>query len=60
MTATTALTNDDVVEALDLPARSRVNERIAKDFLIAHGAPTADDRKFIRDDIQEIRWLAAL
>jgi hypothetical protein len=51
---------DDVVRALALPDRSRVDQRIPKKMLVEHGAPTAADRRLLTDGIEELQWVAAL
>jgi hypothetical protein len=60
MTATHHLTADDVVKALALPERARVNQRVPKKMLAEHGAPTAADRRLLTDGIEELQWIAAL
>ncbi|MBA2670124.1 MAG: DUF4391 domain-containing protein [Gemmatimonadetes bacterium] len=49
----------DLIEALDLPAGARVDQRVPKMLLQEH-APTAADRRRIREGIEEVRWVAAL
>lgn len=60
MTATPHLTADDVVKALALPERARVDQRVPKKMLAEHGAPTATDRLLLTDGIEELQWIAAL
>ena len=60
MTATHRLTADDVVKALALPDRARVDQRVPKKMLAEHGAPTAADRRLLTDGIEELQWIAAL
>lgn len=48
------------VAALDLPAGSRVDQRVPKKLLLENGAPTAADKRLINDGIEELLWLAAL
>lgn len=60
MTATLHLTADDVVKALALPERARVDQRVPKKMLAEHGAPTAADRRLLTDGIEELQWIAAL
>ena len=60
MTATQHLTADDVVKALALPERARVDQRVPKKMLAEHGAPTAADRRLLTDGIEELQWIAAL
>ena len=50
----------DLIAALALPAGALVDRRVPKTLLIENGAPTARDRRRIRDDVEELRWLAAL
>lgn len=56
---TPARPSEALVDALDLPASTRVN-RIPKTLLFEHGAPTAADKRHISDGIESIFWLAAL
>jgi len=49
-----------LVEALALPPSALVNKRVPKSLLLEHGAPTAADKRFINEGIEEITWLAAL
>jgi len=51
---------DSLFEALDLPASSRVNQRVPKKLLLENGAPTAADKRVISDGVEELLWLAAL
>ena len=60
MTRPVAMTIDDVVRALALPDRSRVDQRVPKKMLAEHGAPTAADRRLLTDGIEELRWIAVL
>ena len=60
MTVTPHLTADDVVKALALPERARVDQRVPKKMLAEHGAPTAADRRLLTDGIEELQWIAAL
>ena len=54
------MTVANVIAALDLPAGTYVNRRVPKKLLVEHGAPTAADRRRIKDGIEEVCWLAAL
>ncbi len=54
------MSGDAVLTALDLPAGSRIDQRVAKKLLIENGAPTAADKRHINDGIEELIWLAAL
>ncbi|MEF8710785.1 MAG: DUF4391 domain-containing protein [Candidatus Accumulibacter propinquus] len=49
-----------IIEALDLPSGSRVDQRVPKKLLVENGAPTTADRKLIQERIEEITWVAAL
>lgn len=49
-----------IVEALGLPAETRVDRRVPKKLLIEQGAPTAADKRVIQDGIDDLHWLAAL
>ena len=51
---------DTLVDALDLPAGSRVDQRVPKKLLLENGAPTAADKRIINEGIEELLWLAAL
>ena len=50
----------DPIAALSLPAGAIVDRRVPKTLLIENGAPTAADKRHIREGVEEIRWLAAL
>ncbi len=54
------MNGDALIEALDLPASSRVDQRVPKKLLLENGAPTAADKRLINDSIEELIWLAAL
>lgn len=54
------MTPDWIIDALDLPVSSRVDQRVPKKLLLENGAPTAADKRIINDGIDELRWLAAL
>ena len=49
-----------LIAALALPDSALVDRRVPKTQLIENGAPTAADKRRIREDVEEIRWLAAL
>ena len=51
---------DTLIDALALPASSRVDQRVPKKLLLENGAPTAADKRLINDGIEELLWLAAL
>ncbi|MDE2845564.1 MAG: DUF4391 domain-containing protein [Gemmatimonadota bacterium] len=50
----------DLIAALALPDSALVDRRVPKTLLVENSAPTAADRRRIREDIEEIRWFAAL
>ena len=54
------MTAFDPIAALALPAGAHVDRRVPKTLLIENGAPTAADKRRIRDGVEEIRWLAVL
>jgi Domain of unknown function (DUF4391) len=54
------LNSDAILTALDLPAGSRVDQRVPKKLLLEHGAPTAADKRHINEGIEELLWVAAL
>jgi len=54
------MTADDLLAALDLPAATRVDQRVPKKLFLENGAPTAADRRAITDGVEECRWVAAL
>lgn len=49
-----------VINALALPAGSRVDQRVPKKLLLENGAPTAADKRQISDGVEEFFWVAAL
>lgn len=51
---------DTLINTLDLPATSRVDQRVPKKLLIENGAPTAADKRIISDGVEELLWVAAL
>jgi hypothetical protein len=54
------MTAATVIDALQLPADARVDQRVPKKLLVENGAPTAADKRKINDGIEELLWLAAL
>ena len=54
------MNGNTLIEAFDLPASSRVDQRVPKKMLLENGAPTAVDKRLINDGIEELVWLAAL
>lgn len=54
------MNGDTLIEALDLPATSRVDQRVPKKLLLENGAPTAADKRIINEGIEDLHWLAAL
>lgn len=49
-----------LITALDLPADSRVDQRVPKKLLLENSAPTAADKRQINEGIEELLWLATL
>lgn len=54
------MNSDALLAAFDLPASCRVDQRVPKKLLLENGAPTAADKRFINDGIEELIWVAAL
>ena len=54
------MTPVDPFQALALPPEALVDRRVPKKLLTESGAPTAKDKRLIREGIEELRWLAAL
>ena len=54
------MTTGTLLEALDLPAGSRVDQRVPKSLLVENGAPTAADKRLINDGIERLQWHAAI
>lgn len=54
------MNTDEILAALDLPASSRVDRRVPKTLLIENSAPTAVDKRYINDGVEELLWVAAL
>lgn len=50
----------DLIAALALPDGALVDRRVPKTLLIENGAPTARDKRRIREEVEELRWLAVL
>lgn len=50
----------EILNALDLPAGSRVDQRIPKTLLVENGAPTAADKRLINGGIERLKWHAAI
>jgi hypothetical protein len=49
-----------LINALALPPDARVDQRVPKKLMLDQGAPTAADKRFIQDGIEEMLWVAAL
>lgn len=49
-----------IIDALNLPAGARVDQRVPKKLLLEQGAPTTSDKRQIQDGIEEAIWIAAL
>lgn len=50
----------ELLNALDLPVGSRLDQRVPKKLLLENGAPTTVDKRIINDGIEDLFWLAAL
>ena len=50
----------DPFKALALPPEALVDRRVPKKLLNENSAPTAKDKRLIREGIEELKWLAAL
>ncbi len=48
----------ELLAALDLPAGSRVDQRVPKKLLLENGAPTAGDKRHINEGIEELSLAA--
>ncbi|GGH03636.1 DUF4391 domain-containing protein [Silvibacterium dinghuense] len=55
---------ESVYAALELPAEAALNQRVPKKLfleqLAAQSGTTAADKKLVREDLEEFRWLASL
>lgn len=49
-----------VVEAMALPEKAMVRQRIPKKVLLEQGLPTAADKRAVQDGLEELWWVAAL
>lgn len=49
-----------LIDALDLPSSSRVDQRVPKKLLLENASPTPADKRQINDNIEEIQWVAAI
>ena len=50
----------DLMAALALPDGALVDRRVPKTLLVENGAPTARDKRRIREEVDDLRWLATL
>ena len=50
----------DLIAALALPDSALIDRRVPKTLLIENATPTAADKRYIREGIEEIGWVAAL
>ena len=50
----------DPIRTFALPGSAVVDRRVPKTLLLENGAPTTADKRHIREDIEEIRWIAVL
>jgi hypothetical protein len=49
-----------VVAALSLPDDTRVDQRVPKKLLLEQGMPTAADKRYVQNGIEDLIWIAAL
>lgn len=49
-----------LLSALALPPEARLGQRVPKKLLLEHGAPTAADRRLVRDGVEAAEWVAVL
>lgn len=56
----TAISPQQVIDALGLPAAALVGQRVPKTLLVQYGAPIAADKRLIETGIEELRWVASL
>ena len=49
-----------LIDALALPADTRVDQRVPKKLLLEQGAPTPADKRHIQDGVDEVLWVAVL
>ena len=54
------MTVGEVLAALDLPEAAHVDRRVPKTLFAKHGAPTAADKRRIKEGIEQITWVATL
>ena len=54
------MTSHDVVEALCLPAETRINQRISKKLLLERSRATAAQKRTLQESIDELFWAASL
>ena len=54
------MTAERIIDALGLPASSRVDQRVAKKLVTENASPTATDKRRIQEGIEELVWVAAL
>lgn len=54
------MNSEALLAAFDLPADSRVDQRVPKKLLLENGAQTPTDKRQINEGIEELIWLATL
>jgi hypothetical protein len=54
------MTVGEAIDALKIPSAARLDRRVPKKLLLEHGAPTAADKRRIKEGIEPIQWVAAL
>lgn len=54
------MTVEEAIDALEIPSAARLDRRVPKKLLLDYGAPTAADKRQIKEGIEQIQWVAAL
>jgi hypothetical protein len=54
------MSSTTLINALALPPDARLDQRVPKKLLLEQGAPTAADKRYLQDGIDEMIWIAAL
>jgi hypothetical protein len=49
-----------LVDALAVPVEIRLDQRVPKKLLLEQGAPTAADKRYLQEGIEEMVWIAAM
>jgi hypothetical protein len=54
------MNTETLINALALPPDARLDQRVPKKLLLEQGAPTAADKRYLQDGIEEMIWVAVL